>query len=49
MTDDTIRYYVQTNLFTNEELHLDEASYSNTPSFFYINHCLLQPIIFFLR
>ena len=41
MTDNTIRSYVQTNLFTDDKLLLDEASYSNTPSFVYINHFLL--------
>ena len=29
MTANTIRSYVRTNLFTNDELQLDEASYSN--------------------
>ena len=29
MTADTIRSYVRTNLFTDDELQLDEASYSN--------------------
>ena len=29
MTANTIRSYVQTNLFTDNELQLDEASYSN--------------------
>ena len=49
MTADTIRSYVQTHLFTDDELQLDEVSYSNNPSFVKINHCLIQPIIFFLR
>ena len=29
MTADTIRSYVRTNLFTNDELQIDEANYSN--------------------
>ena len=33
MTADTIRSSVQTNWFADNELQLDEASYSNTPSF----------------
>ena len=33
VTADAIRSYAQTNLFTKDELQLDEASYSNTPSF----------------
>ena len=32
MTSNTIRSPAQTNLFTDGELQLDEASYSNTPS-----------------
>ena len=30
MTADTIRYYVRQTLFTDDELQLDEASYSNS-------------------
>ena len=33
MTDNTIWSYVQTKLFTNDELRSDEASYYNIPSF----------------
>ena len=32
VTDDTIWSYVQTNLYTDDELQLDEASYSNRQS-----------------
>ena len=37
MTADTIRCYVRTNLFTDDELQLDEASYSNTVSQTYLS------------
>ena len=34
MTADTIRSYVRTNLFTDDELQLDEASYSNNTAIY---------------